>query len=69
MISRRTIAAGLGAAALIVGLGCRREGTVIPAGSVVAADFTARDAEDRVVTLNGLTADGPAVLVFYRGFW
>ncbi|MEZ4382357.1 MAG: hypothetical protein R3A79_13480 [Nannocystaceae bacterium] len=66
MLHRRTFVATL---ALVAALACNREGTVIPSGSVVAADFTGRDAEDRVVTLNGLTADGPAVLVFYRGFW
>ncbi|MBC8066798.1 MAG: redoxin domain-containing protein [Deltaproteobacteria bacterium] len=42
------------------------------AGPVVqqrAPAFALPDAEGRVVTLDGLRARGPAVLVFYRGHW
>jgi len=35
----------------------------------VAADFSLPDARGTQVTLAGLTAHGPAVLVFYRGYW
>ena len=35
----------------------------------VAADFALPDAAGSTVTLTSLTALGPAVLVFYRGFW
>ena len=35
----------------------------------VAADFSLPDAAGTTVTLAGLTAHGPAVLVFYRGYW
>lgn len=38
-------------------------------GSGVAADFSLRDQNGATVTLDGLLARGPAVLVFYRGFW
>jgi hypothetical protein len=35
----------------------------------VAPDFSLPDTTGTVVTLAGLTAHGPAVLVFYRGYW
>jgi hypothetical protein len=35
----------------------------------VAADFSLLDTAGATVTLAGLTAHGPAVLVFYRGYW
>jgi len=35
----------------------------------VAADFSLPDSTGTTVTLAGLTAHGPAVLVFYRGYW
>jgi cytochrome oxidase Cu insertion factor (SCO1/SenC/PrrC family) len=35
----------------------------------VAADFTLADANGASVSLASLTARGPAVIVFYRGFW
>jgi peroxiredoxin len=45
----------------------------IPAGSVKVGDklspFALPDATGQTVTLDELTADGPAVLVFYRGGW
>jgi peroxiredoxin len=34
-----------------------------------AGDFTLPDADGSAVSLGDLTADGPAVLVFYRGQW
>lgn len=34
----------------------------------IAADFSLPDAAGSTVTLAGLTAQGPAVLVFYRGY-
>jgi peroxiredoxin len=44
-----------------------------PAGAVdvgdVLTDFTLPDATGNDVSLSGLVADGPAVLVFYRGGW
>jgi peroxiredoxin len=45
----------------------------IPAGSVKVGDklsaFALPDATGKTVTLDEFTADGPAVLVFYRGGW
>lgn len=35
----------------------------------VAADFSLPDSAGATVTLAGITAHGPAVLVFYRGYW
>ncbi len=37
--------------------------------SGVAADFSLPDTAGKTVTLADLTAHGPAVVVFYRGFW
>jgi cytochrome oxidase Cu insertion factor (SCO1/SenC/PrrC family) len=34
-----------------------------------AADFTLPDQTGKPVALSGLVAHGPAVLVFYRGYW
>ena len=34
-----------------------------------APDFTLKDQTDRDVSLSSLVKNGPAVLVFYRGFW
>jgi hypothetical protein len=39
------------------------------AAGVAAPDFTLQDDGGRSVSLASLTARGPAVLVFYRGFW
>lgn len=45
----------------------------VPAGTVAGGDlledFSLPDATGRTVTLRGLVADGPAVIVFYRGGW
>jgi hypothetical protein len=45
----------------------RRAGSMV--ASAQAPDFSLPDQADRVTTLASLTAQGPAVLVFYRGFW
>jgi hypothetical protein len=37
--------------------------------SGVAADFALADTNGASVSLASLTARGPAVIVFYRGFW
>jgi hypothetical protein len=36
---------------------------------VVAPDFELPDQNDRLISLAWLTARGPAVIVFYRGYW
>ena len=45
----------------------RRAGLVVAA--VQAPDFSLEDQNGAAVSLASLTAKGPAVLVFYRGFW
>jgi cytochrome oxidase Cu insertion factor (SCO1/SenC/PrrC family) len=45
----------------------RRPGLVVAA--VQAPEFSLEDQKGTTVTLASLTANGPAVLVFYRGFW
>ena len=45
----------------------RRAGTVV--ASAQAPDFSLTDQTGAPATLAALTARGPAVLVFYRGFW
>jgi hypothetical protein len=37
--------------------------------TATAAEFTLPDASGRPTALSTLLAHGPAVLVFYRGFW
>lgn len=45
----------------------RRAGTTV--ASAQAPDFSLPDQNGATVTLASLTARGPAVVVFYRGFW
>lgn len=46
----------------VVAEAAAKPGTVMP-------DFTLPDADGASVSLGGLVADGPAVVVFYRGAW
>lgn len=39
------------------------------AADPIAPDFALPSHDDRVVTLDELVRDGPAVVVFYRGHW
>jgi peroxiredoxin len=41
----------------------------VPAVGETAADFSCLDQSGADVALARLVADGPLVLVFYRGFW
>ena len=68
VLGRRIFLAAAGSLACGL-LGCHRTGTTIPAGERIAPNFTAQDTGGQTVTLSGLLAAGPAVLVFYRGFW
>jgi cytochrome oxidase Cu insertion factor (SCO1/SenC/PrrC family) len=47
-------------------LSTRNPGTVAKG---VAPDFSLPDETGKATTLTSLTANGPAVLVFYRGYW
>jgi peroxiredoxin len=40
-----------------------------PAPGDLAPDFSLPDRTGATVTLSGLTADSPCVIVFYRGHW
>ena len=68
--NRRAFAAAL-VAALALSPACRKgQATTAPGAPLeVAPEFSATDAEGQPRTLAGLTARGPAVLVFYRGHW
>lgn len=54
---------------LLVSAGCltRLPGAQLPEGE--APDFTLRDFEGHRVNLRESLADGPTVVVFYRGHW
>ncbi len=58
--------------AIVVAIGVykpisRRAGSVV--ATAHAPDFSLEDQSGATTTLAALTARGPAVLVFYRGFW
>jgi thioredoxin-dependent peroxiredoxin len=40
-----------------------------PAAGDIAPDFSLADSTGTAVTLAGLVADAPCVIVFYRGHW
>ncbi len=67
MVRRRAI---LGALPLLaVSSGClSTRGPTVPRGAP-APDFSLKSHDGRQITLDGLVAQGPAVLVFYRGYW
>jgi hypothetical protein len=66
LISVLLVLGGLGFFAVHRAIATRGPGDV---QSGVAADFSLPDTAGRMVTLADLTARGPAVLVFYRGYW
>jgi hypothetical protein len=65
-LSRRSLIA----IALAIGLaGCLHTRGPSVALDAPAPDFKLKSSDGRDVELKGLIADGPAVVVFYRGFW
>jgi hypothetical protein len=72
---RTTVVALLGVLLVLGGLGyfaVHRAIATRGPGEVqggLAADFSLPDTAGTKVTLAELTAQGPAVLVFYRGYW
>lgn len=69
-IRRRAFVAFVGAAA--IALACTHKLSVRGPGVVsngAAPEFVLRDHRGVGVSLGGLLAHGPAVLVFYRGHW
>lgn len=58
-----------GAAASVGAVGClSTRGPAVPQGAP-APDFSLKSHLGTTVTLDSLIASGPAVVVFYRGFW
>lgn len=52
------------------GIGCRLQTEPVQvADEATAPTFELAAHDDRSVTLDSLVAQGPAVLVFYRGHW
>jgi hypothetical protein len=71
MISRRR-AFVLGAASGLLSAGCGlwpKPRTTPLTSEVMAPAFTLPDAHGQLVSLADLTRRGPAMIVFYRGFW
>lgn len=69
-IQRRAFVVVLGAVALA--LACTRKLSVRGPGATgngIAPEFILRDHRGSTVSLGGLLAHGPAILVFYRGHW
>ena len=67
----RSLALLLGALVCLAAACSWRLHTRAPAKSElsVAPDFALPDYRGGVVTLDGLLAKGPAVVIFYRGYW
>lgn len=58
-------------AGVALGLACKVSAPdpAAPKSASAAPEFSAVDAAGGAVSLGALRAQGPAVLVFYRGFW
>jgi hypothetical protein len=67
---RRRLGQALFAASALLALGAclHTRGPSIPLAAA-APDFTLQSHEGKEVSLSGLLKTGPAVLVFYRGYW
>jgi hypothetical protein len=69
-MKRRLLLSLIPALALTQALGCRLEPRAAgPAMEAVAPSFELPDHRGRTASLDRLRAEGPAVIVFYRGFW
>lgn len=66
-ISRRLLVFGIIAA--LVSMGCLHTRTPSVATSALAPAFSLSDSTGKQVSLAELTTNGPAVVVFYRGYW
>lgn len=73
-IPRRTLFAQLAALSVLatttlLATGClRTRGPSLPLAAT-APDFVLKSHEGKDVSLSTMLKDGPAVLVFYRGYW
>lgn len=72
-ITRRALAHHASAAALaavaLLGTACLRTRGPSIALAATAPDFVLKSHEGKDVSLATMLKDGPAVLVFYRGYW
>ena len=69
-MKRRLVLTLLSAVVLTQALGCRLEPrSAGPAKEAAAPAFDLPDHRGNRTSLDRLRADGPAVVVFYRGFW
>jgi len=69
-MKRRLFLTLVSAIVLTQALGCRLEPRAAgPEKEAVAPSFDLPDHRGRSASLDRLRADGPAVVVFYRGFW
>lgn len=69
LLRRRMLLAAVGAAFALGAVGClKTRGPSLPLDAK-APQFKLKSNDGRDVELRRLTADGPAVVVFYRGFW
>lgn len=71
-LRRRTTLLAFAAAAgalVMTGAACLKTRGPSVALDAPAPEFKLKSNDNRDVELKRLTADGPAVVVFYRGFW
>jgi len=69
-LSRRSWSRLAFATAVLASVGCRLKSTGKPVASeAIAPEFTLPDQDGNVTSLAGMRANGPVVLVFYRGHW
>ena len=59
----------VGLASLALTLGCLRTRTPSVATNSPAPQFSLPDSTGKQVSLAELTANGPAIVTFYRGYW
>lgn len=66
---RRSLLVASAIAVAAVGIGCLKTRGPSVAVDAPAPQFKLRSNDGQEVELRRLVADGPAVIVFYRGFW
>lgn len=67
MLRRRHLL--LGSASLLGASGCLSTRGPVVAVKSKAPDFELKSHQGATVSLDGLLKNGPALVVFYRGFW
>lgn len=66
--SRRLVLLGIAALAVAAGCNLKTRGPALPTAAPAPA-FSLPSHTGETVTLASLTQKGPAVVVFYRGYW